>query len=247
MRNDPIRASYVSRALPPGLSLQRPRSLAAQVADVIVAAIASGRIEFGQRLVETDLAGSLDVSRIPVREAFKMLHAQGILTAAPHRGVRVVEFGEGKIDSICKARVALERLALSDAVAQFAKHPDRLSVLDELIGEMQREASRQNWIETSKADLEFHRQICRASENEIVITLWEALAPHVMIVFGREIRTERDGPRLIEQHERILNLIRGGKVSLLHEEINRHIMRLRRRRSAEPVLANASRAAASLA
>src|SRR5690348_4833841 len=168
-------------AITPPLVLPRAQSLAAQVADAIVDAIGAGTVTPGQRLVETDLARRLAVSRVPVREALKMLEAQGILVVSPHRGARVVEFDEMKIDRICQTRVALERLALPDAVAAFARQPERLAVLGELIDRMRREAAHQDWVETSKADLEFHRQICLASDNEIVITLWEALARHVMI------------------------------------------------------------------
>src|SRR5438876_287873 len=123
--NSPIAAA--PRVLP------RAQSLAAQVADAIVDAIGAGTVAPGQRLVETDLARRLAVSRVPVREALKMLEAQGILVAAPHRGARVVEFDELKIDRICQVRVALERLALPDAIATFARQPQRLAVLEELI------------------------------------------------------------------------------------------------------------------
>ena len=112
----------------------------------------------------------------------------------------------------------------------FGTKSERLAVLEELIDRMRREAAHQDWVETSKADLEFHRQICLASDNEIVITLWEALARHVMIVFGFEIRDERDGPRLAQQHGKILRLLRQGDLARLDREIERHILRLRDRR-----------------
>jgi len=225
-----VRRHAITPPPAPPLVLPRAQSLAAQVADAIVDAIGAGTVAPGQRLVETDLARRLAVSRVPVREALKMLEAQGILVAAPHRGARVVEFDEMKIDRICQVRVALERLALPDAIATFARHPQRLAVLEELIDRMRREAAHQDWVETSKADLEFHRQICLASDNEIVVTLWEALARHVMIVFGFEIRDERDGPRLAQQHGKILRLLRQGDLARLDREIERHILRLRDRR-----------------
>src|SRR5882724_1832832 len=221
-----VRRHAITPPPAPPLVLPRAQSLAGQVADAIV----EGTVAPGQRLVETDLARRLAVSRVPVREALKMLEAQGILVAAPHRGARVVEFDELKIDRICQTRVALERLALPDAIANFTRHPERLVALEELIGRMRREAAHQDWVETSKADLEFHRQICLASDNEIVITLWEALARHVMIVFGGEIRDERDGPRLAQQHGKMLRLLRQGDLDRLDREIERHILRLRDRR-----------------
>jgi len=210
-------------------ALPRAQSLAAQVADFIVDAIAAGQIEFGERLVETALSRRLEVSRVPIREALKMLEAQGILDVTPHRGAHVVEFDNLKIDRICEARVALERLAFRHASGNLRKHPEKLKSLEALIDRMGREAAHRDWVQTSKADLDFHRQICLASENEIVITLWEALARHILIVFGREIRTEQDGPRLMQQHRRILQLIRNGDLAKLDQEIARHIMRLRHR------------------
>jgi DNA-binding GntR family transcriptional regulator len=213
----------------PSLAFPRAQSLAAQVADFIVDGIASGDYAFGQRLIETDLARQLEVSRVPIREALKMLEAQGILVVMPHRGAHVAEFDKLKIDRIREARVALERLAIPDALATFQSYPEKLQAMDELLVRMDHAVERQNWIEASKADLEFHRQICLASNNEIVITLWEALARHITIIFGRELNSEGGNPRLREQHNRILHLIRKGDLARLHKELHRHVMRLRRR------------------
>ena len=237
MKKQPASSSDAGSAIGPvgrpqrnRTGLPRAQSLAAQVADFIVDAIAAGTIEFGQRLVETDLSQQLDVSRVPIREALKMLEAQGILDVAPHRGAHVVDFDNLKIDRICEARVALERLALPDAVKHLQAHPEKLRALEDLIVKMGREAAHHDWVQTSKADLDFHRQICLASGNEIVITLWEALARHILIVFGREVRTEQDGPRLTQQHRQILQLIRKGDLAKLDREIMQHVMRLRRGR-----------------
>lgn len=211
-------------------SLPRTQSLAAQVADFIVDGIASGVYEFGQRLVETDLARQLEVSRVPIREALKTLEAQGILVVTPHRGSYVAEFDKPKIDRIRDARIALERLAIPDALATFQAQPERLRAMEELLEQMDHAAQRKNWIEAGKADLEFHRKICQASHNEIVITLWEALARHITIVFGRELTGEGGNSRLKEQHSRILSFIRKGDLEKVRKELTRHVMRLRRRK-----------------
>ena len=83
----------------PALSLVRTRSLADQVANSIVEGIANGAIAPGQKIIEVDLATQLQVSRAPVREALKILEAQGIVVGRPHRGVRVVDFDKSKICS----------------------------------------------------------------------------------------------------------------------------------------------------
>jgi hypothetical protein len=95
--------------------------------------------------------------------------------------------------------VELERLALRTAVPVIQADPTGLATLDGLIDAMLLAARRQAWLEASKADLAFHRTMVETSGNNIVVKLWEALARHVLIVFGREARTERAGPQLVEQ------------------------------------------------
>ncbi|WP_342643311.1 GntR family transcriptional regulator [Rhodoligotrophos ferricapiens] len=211
----------------------RARSLADQVADAITHAIAQGHIQPGQRLVETELAKSLGVSRIPIREAVKMLAAQGIVDSSPHRGTFVVEFDEARIDRICAVRVALEQLAGKDAAQTYAAEPQRLVRLDAIIEDLSRAAAAGDWIAASRADLEFHREICAASGNDIVAKLWETIARHVLIIFGREVLHERDGINLARQHRALRDILADGDDEAIETEIEKHIMRLRKVSSAQ--------------
>ena len=68
----------------------------------------------------------------------------------------------------------MERLALASAAPRYKHDPTLLDSLDRLIGTMEKAASRLEWIDVSKADLSFHREICRVSGNQIVLTLWVA-------------------------------------------------------------------------
>jgi DNA-binding GntR family transcriptional regulator len=220
--------SDVSAALEPSLlAPSRQPSLAVRIADSLTDAIAGGAIGSGERLVETEIAARMGVSRVPLREAVKLLEAQGIVEVLRHRGARVVPFDDTRVDRVCEARVALERLALRTAVPTFCADPTRLATLDALIDGMLLAARRHAWLEASKADLAFHRTIIEASGNDIVAKLWEALARHVLIVFGREVRIERAGPQLVEQHARLRDLLAAGDLNMLLDEIEPHILRLR--------------------
>lgn len=214
----------------PVLSMARAQSLAEQAANAIVAGISAGALRPGERIIETELASLLNMSRVPLREALKILEAQGILESVPHRGTRVATFDDLRVNQICQARIALERLALADAAPICKRDPAVLTRLDQIIVDMERSAERLEWIEVSKADLSFHREICRLSGNAIVATLWEALARHVFIVFGHEIRDERDAKVMGPQHRRLRDLLAKGDVDRLHREIENHILRLRRQR-----------------
>ena len=213
----------------PILPFARSPSLAEQAAEAIVGGIAAGIFKPGERLVETNLAATLQMSRVPLREALKILEAQGIVASTPHRGTFIPPFDDSRVDQICEARIALEKIALRDAVNNRKELPALVRRLDGIIATMEQAASRLNWMDVSKADLDFHRAICEASENAIVRTLWESLARHVLIVFGQEIRDERDAVIMGPHHRRLRDLIAASDLDALAAEIPGHILRLRGR------------------
>jgi DNA-binding GntR family transcriptional regulator len=212
------------------LSMAPASGLAERAAEAIVLGVASGALQPGQRLVEVELARLLQMSRVPLREALKILEAQGIVESTPHRGTHIATFDETRIDEICEARLALEKIAMHGAIAACRRDPSLLARLDKILGAMERAAQHLEWIEISQADLDFHREICRASGNAIVQKLWDALARHVLIVFGKEIRSERDAKTIVAQHKRLRDILAAGKADALDDELDQHIHRLQRRK-----------------
>src|SRR3954466_10127744 len=151
-------------AEPPRLLSMAPASgLAERAAEAIVLGVASGALQPGQRLVESELARTLQMSRVPLREALKILETQGIVEGTPHRGTFIPQLDDVRMDQICAARIALERLAIPDAVKNYLRSPERLAQLDRIIATMERAAEALAWMEVSQADLSFHREICRTS------------------------------------------------------------------------------------
>ncbi len=213
------------------LSMARSPSLAEQAADAIVTGISAGALKPGQRLFESELASLLNMSRVPLREALKILESQGIVESIPHRGSSIALFGDDRVNHVCQARIALERIALTTAAPLYKSGPMLLADLDRIVETMEKAARRLEWIGVSKADLSFHREICRVSGNDIVQTLWETLARHVFIIFGHEIRDERDAAIMGPQHRHLRDLLAAGDVPTLHLEIERHILRLRNKSS----------------
>lgn len=111
---------------------ERIRSLREEVMSEIRRMVLDGTLPAGEMLNETALAGELGVSRLPVREAFRQLEAEGLLETVARRGVRVVAPDSDEFDVIHEARLALELLALRLAVkraepASFAAISDALA------------------------------------------------------------------------------------------------------------------------
>lgn len=203
------------------------RQLGEIVADSIVNAVAQGVLLPGQRIVESELASQLKVSRVPIREAIKILQAQGILHVTPNRGARVAPFEPRTIDQVFEVRVALERIAVRDASDAYRRDPRQIDTLREIISRMDRAADWSDWVEFRKCDVDFHHEICRSSGNEIVVKMWEAIARHITIIFGRELASERNFHLVIEQHRSLIALFEVNDPRI-DQVIEEHIMRLRK-------------------
>lgn len=170
-------------------SLARPgalrrMTLSESLADTITEAIATGAIAPGERLVEIPLAGRLGVSRVPLREALKSLSAQGILIGGGHRGYRVIDFDDKTMLRIEEIRIPVETVLLRDAFERWRHEPEGLQLLDEAVEVMAAKARLGDRRGMALADLDLHRVIRRAADNEIAGTVWDTLARHLDIAFS---------------------------------------------------------------
>ncbi len=210
-------------------------SLADNVANLIANAIATGHLAPGSRIVETSLAERLGVSRVPIREALKVLHAQGILTGGGHRGYRVSTFGPEVTQQILEVRLMLESFLLRDAIANWRSGVEDIAALQIPIDEMKRAARSEDVAASLMADLDFHRTIRDAARNAIVGTLWDTIARHVMIVFNFERYRDKDLNAIAVQHEEFREFIHAQvKKPATPEKLNAaledHILLIERKR-----------------
>ena len=218
-------------------ALQKPlwTSLADSIANLIANAIATRRLMPGERLVETALAERLGVSRVPIREALKVLHAQGILTGGGHRGYHIATFDAETTQQILEVRLMLESFLLRDAIGNWRSGVEDPAALQVSIDAMRRAARAEDLPASLLADLEFHRTIRVAARNAIVGTLWDTIARHVMIVFNFERYRDKDLNAIAVQHEQFRTFILGevAKPSTpekVHAALEAHILLIDRRR-----------------
>jgi DNA-binding GntR family transcriptional regulator len=94
--------------------------------------IVEGRYRPGERLVEQRIAEELDLSRTPVREAFRMLQSEGLVEVQPNRGVSVRGLTVDAIGDLYDLRARLEAMAAERAALRAT--PDDLARLAEAEG-----------------------------------------------------------------------------------------------------------------
>jgi DNA-binding GntR family transcriptional regulator len=83
--------------------------------------ILEGGLKPGERLLASDLAEALDMSPTPVREALRILEAEGLVTSIPHRGAVVSDLAAIETDTFYALRAPMESLATRLAVPRLTE------------------------------------------------------------------------------------------------------------------------------
>ncbi|MBB96146.1 MAG: hypothetical protein CML68_16340 [Rhodobacteraceae bacterium] len=154
------------------------------IGDRIAQMIATGQLHSGDRVTEQELVDTFGCSRVPAREALKVLHAQGILTGGRHRGFRVGEFGPQKSRTVLDVRLALETLQVRAAVDNWRAGLSSMDPLDRALESMAVAVEAGDMGEVLRCDLMFHRVIAEAANNDLALTLWNTMARYVLILFN---------------------------------------------------------------
>jgi len=111
-------SGYDARRLATLIEEMRPRLQTAQelVLETLREAILGGVLPPGTRLRQEELASAFETSRIPVREALRVLEYEGLVSSEPHRGFTVTSLDADEVEEIYDLRTVLETHAVRLAV-----------------------------------------------------------------------------------------------------------------------------------
>ncbi|MCY7304764.1 MAG: GntR family transcriptional regulator [Rhodoferax sp.] len=206
---------------PAFLKLQ-PRTLVHQVIDALVAGASEGLILPGDRIIETELAAQLGVSRVPVREALRVLESQGIVVNEPYKGIRLTPVTPQRIDHLIEVRVALETTAASSAIRAGRNSADALAALAQIVQEMEGMAARNDVFGFATADTSFHRTFCGFAGNAVLSDMWEMLARQMTIIFGLSA-LGKPMLAIVEEHHALMKVFASGDITDMAHAISDHI------------------------
>ncbi|GII87715.1 GntR family transcriptional regulator [Sphaerisporangium siamense] len=170
----------------------------------------------GTRLVETELAAQLGVSRLPVREAIRALETEGFVRTIPRRGAVVVELSAEDVEELFDVREALEVLASQQAATRATKAELRRvrGILDR--GRKALDAG--DRIALGKANEAFHDEILKLSHNTLLQAVLEPLQGRLHWL----LRQTGDPYDLFEEHAAWFEAIASGAADLAAERARRH-------------------------
>ncbi|WP_180902743.1 GntR family transcriptional regulator [Martelella soudanensis] len=179
------------------------KTLVDQVVDAIVEATATGVFLPGDRVVEAEVARSLNVSRVPVREALRILESQGIVENTRYRGMRLMDVSIDRLEKILKVRTALETLAAREVLDLMQEDPSLIEPLEEVVRQLHVAMKNQDSYGVARLDTEFHRTLCRLSGNDVLLRMWEPLSRQLTIIFGLST-LQKELHMIVEEHDELL-------------------------------------------
>lgn len=190
-----------------------------QVADYLRERIISGVFPRGSRLKQAEIAEQLRLSITPVREALKLLEAEGYISGDSYRGARVVPFDAGASAEILQLRLLLESQLVRAAIERITT--EDISELRILADDFAKSFASGDRATARGINYRFHRQLYNIAQLpqtlHFVQILW-ARYPFDLInsASGR-------GADAVREHEEILQAFASGDASAAMLAMRKHI------------------------
>ncbi|WP_406438630.1 GntR family transcriptional regulator [Streptomyces sp. NBC_01613] len=187
------------------LAPARRRGLAEEVADRIREAIFSGAYAPGAQLREVELAGAMDVSRGPVREAVRLLEREGLVHCAWHRGTTVTTLSPEDVAELDSLRGALEDLAVRQAIARGSD--EDLASVAKAADMMERARDAHDLV---RCDIAFHDAVFAAAGHRRLADAWEGIRCQVHLFLLTRIGHSTEGylSRIPAEHRELVAALR---------------------------------------
>lgn len=183
--------------------------------------IVTGRLRPNERLVDSNIARKMNMSRTPVREALKQLEMQGYLSRLPNGGLIVTDHSPSQIRNLYEIREALEIMALKLTCQRATQEQIDLAVeLHERMLEVIRKRDVEQFIELNST---FHNVLFSACGNE---QLWTLLQTFRDQFFDRRlvrVFNVSDWRSMPKQHQRLLDAVRQRNPRLVEKAVHEHV------------------------
>jgi DNA-binding GntR family transcriptional regulator len=207
---------------PSALPLLAPASMRQRATDALRTAIVSGRIVPGDRLKEAELSEQLGISRAPVREALRQLEHEGLVVSLPYRATEVLGISQEEIaEVLVPIRLTLETFAFRRALPLLSG--DDLAALGVLVQTMRQAGAIRDLDALAEADVRFHEVVIERSGQQHCLQIWRSIQPRVRAYFRRDAPIHSRADEIADEHEELLEVLKGGDEPQLLETLRGHI------------------------
>ncbi|MFZ7126668.1 MAG: GntR family transcriptional regulator [Desulfobacterales bacterium] len=186
--------------------------------------IATGAFQPGQRLKEEEIARRLSISRPPVREAFKMLEALGLIVRKPRCGVFVTQVTEKDTWEIYTLKAVLYEMAAGLAVDVISK--TQIEKLDEMVRQMEVSLLRKSpdIIGYQKVHQAYHRLILDVAGNGRLKTFATILHEQVRRLSYLTLQDRDHLSASLTYHKQIVQAFKDGDAAAAKRLMRTHVL-----------------------
>ncbi len=164
--------------------------------------ILQGSLKNGEKLTEQKICNKYNVSRTPVREAFRLLEQEGLIEMIPNRGAFVTGFADQDVADMYEMRKVYEVLAFEWAVERITD--EELEEIKNAYELMEFYTHKKEYEKTSEQNTHFHELIYKASHNRLltqILTSYQYYTKQFKV--GSEVNYDHMD-ELLEEHYEIL-------------------------------------------
>jgi len=190
-----------------------------QVAARLEQAIIEGTLQPGQRLSADELAQHFGVSRIPVREALRGLHANGWVRIEPRMGVYVRTHDPQELRDLFETRLFLEEHAVR--LAAERRTDEQLARLEELVDAGHAAVKSDDPAQVGRVNTAFHEALVSCTGNTVLAEILRGLSQRVRWYYATV--TNQRGTGSMEEHAELVEAIRARDAARAASLIRRHI------------------------
>lgn len=173
--------------------------------DILKKAIITGEIPAGERIVETDYAEKLHISRTPLREALRKLERDGLVEYVLRRGVVVRAFTIDDVDQIYTIRNSLEMLTLPAIIRNAT--PEDIASLREMLSVMDKLQEEDNVEALSPLAREFHTKLTSICRQNRILRVIESQDEFIRRFSSMAINQESRRLSAHQEHHMLVDLI----------------------------------------
>ncbi|WP_077037448.1 GntR family transcriptional regulator [Pelomonas sp. KK5] len=186
--------------------------------------IVSGRLPPGQKLEEVALAARFEVSRTPIREALRELHARGLIDLQPRKGGIVRTIGLDDLTDMLEAMVELDALCCRiSAERMSAVQKKQLQMVQEQSAECVASGDEAGYL---KLNRQFHELIGAGAQNRSLTAMLASLRERMAPFRAAQAHVERRLSVAHEEHDAILKAIMASDAEASYEAMRNHTARL---------------------
>ena len=167
--------------------------------------ILNGEYKPGDYMVETKVSMQYNVSRTPVREAFRQLEREDLVKIVPNKGAMVLGVTPEDIEDIYNIRIVIERLAVRWAIDKIT--PEEIEQLKQQVELSEFYTDKNNISQLQELDSGFHKIIYDACKSRPLKNVLTYFHHHVKRARRNSFQTPGRAKEALREHREILQAI----------------------------------------